>query len=98
MSIAEAWQSDIRDRVVVVPGRAQFVTMQYHDALVGFLNVYAPNHASARAEFWAHLVAALPSVDSWCIGGDFNMLESPEDRIGGSHVTVHGREIGRAHV
>ena len=78
---------------MVVPGRAQFVTMQFHDALIGVLNVYAPNHASARAEFWASLAAALPRVDSWCVGGDFNMLESPEDRIGGGHVTVHGREL-----
>ena len=28
MSVAEAWQSAIRDRVVVVPGRAQYITMQ----------------------------------------------------------------------
>ena len=40
MSIAEAWQPMIREKVVV-PGRAQFVTFQYHDALIGLLNVYA---------------------------------------------------------
>ena len=93
MSVAEAWQSAVRDRVIVVPGRAQYITMQYHDAVIGILNVYAPNQASARADFWALLAAALPRVDSWCIGGDFNMLESPEDRIGGSHVTVHESEL-----
>ena len=80
-------------RVVVVPGRAQYITMQYHDEVIGILNVYAPNQASARADFWALLASALPRVDSWCIGRDFNMLESPEDRIGGSHVTVQGSEL-----
>ena len=93
MSVVEAWQSAIRDKVIVVPGRAQYITMQYHDTLIGILNVYAPNQASARTDFWALLAAALPRVDSWCIGGDFKMLESPKDRIGGSHVTVHGSEL-----
>ena len=79
--------------MIVVPGRAQFVTKQYHDDLIGILNVYAPNHASARAEFWARLAAALLSVDSWCVGGDFNILESPEDRLGGHHVTIHESEL-----
>ena len=60
MSVAEAWQSAVRERVIVVPGRAQYITMQYHDAVIGILNVYAPNQASARADFWALLAAALP--------------------------------------
>ena len=91
MSIAESWQSAFRDRVVVVSGRAQFITLQYHDALVGFLNVYAPNQASARAEFWVRLATSLPSVDSWCVGGDFNMLESLRTRLVG--VTLRSTRV-----
>ena len=60
---------------------------------MGILNLYAPNHESARAEFWTQIADALPSADEWCIGGDFNMIEAPEDRCGGSQVTVHGSEL-----
>ena len=67
--------------------------MQYHEDVIGILNVYTPNHASAHAELWARLAAALPIVDSWCVGGDFNMRETPQDRVGGRHVTVHGSEL-----
>ena len=83
----------MKDKVIVVPGKAQFVTTQYHEDLVGILNVYVPNHAYACAKFWARLATSLPSVDSWCAGGDFNMLESLEDRIGGSHITIHESEL-----
>ena len=93
ISIAEAWQTAIRDRVTVVPGRAHSVTMKYHDEVIGILNVYSPNHASARAELWARLATALLSVDNWCVGGDFNMLESCEVKIGGSHIMVHKSEL-----
>ena len=79
--------------MIVVLGRAQFMAMQYHIELIGILNVYAANHASASVEFWARLVASILSVDTWCVGGDFDMLESLKDRIGGSHVTIHGSEL-----
>ena len=52
------------------------MTMQYHKDLIGILNVYAPNYASASVEFWARLAVALLSVDNWYAGGDFNMLDS----------------------
>ena len=55
MSIAEAWQPAIRDKVIVMLGRAQFVTMYYYEDLFGILNVYAPNHANTCAKFWARL-------------------------------------------
>ena len=41
-----------------------------------------------HAEFWTQIADALPSADEWCIGGDFNMLEAPEDRCGGSQTTI----------
>ena len=59
----------------------------------GYLNVYAPNHASARKLFWCEITNALPSVDHWCVAGDFNMIEDPFDRKGGSVITIHGEEL-----
>ena len=32
-------------------------------------------------------------MDHWCIVGDFNMLEDPFDRMGGSTVTILGAEL-----
>ena len=58
------------------------------------LNVYSPNQASARAEFWTRIADALPALDHWCVGGDFNMLEDLVDRLGGSQqTTIHGSEL-----
>ena len=36
---------------------------------------------------------SLPTVDHWCIAGDFNMIEDPEDRNGEGGATVHGLEL-----
>jgi hypothetical protein len=72
------------------------------------INIYAPNQASARAQFWDTLVSILPeSIEHWIVGGDFNMLEVPTDRVGGDFnmlevptdrvggnaITMHGREL-----
>ena len=36
-------------------------------------NIYAPNQASIRAQFWDVLNENLPNTDCLCLGGDFNM-------------------------
>ena len=49
-----------------------------------------------RAEFVdivRFIADALPAVDHWCVGGDFNMLEDPLDRVGGNQTTLHGSEL-----
>ena len=43
--------------------------------------------------FGKKLLNNLPSLDHWCIAGDFNMLEDPIDRMGGSSTTIHGHEL-----
>ena len=63
MTIADSWQHAILDRGVIVPGRAQWITMQWQGRTIGFVNLYAPNHASARAKFWSCLVDALPLAE-----------------------------------
>ena len=63
MSIAESWQPLVLERRILMPGRAQVVTVQYHGDILGVLNVYAPNHASARAKFWSQIASSLPRVD-----------------------------------
>ena len=93
ISIVEPWDQAVVDRGIIVPGRAQWVILQLGSDRWGFLDVYAPNHASVRADFWSQIAEALPLADAWCLGGDFNMLEAPDDRQGGASTTVHGSEL-----
>ncbi len=68
--------------------------MENEESRWGLLNVYAPNHASARARLWEEIYLALPEdVENWIVGGDFNMLEDPQDRRGGSMTTIQGLEL-----
>ena len=70
------------DRGEIVPGRAIWMSIQWRGLQHGFLSIYAPNHESARAAFWAQLTDALPSVDAWCVARDLNMIETQRiDRV-----------------
>lgn len=70
----------IVDSGVLIEGRAQFVILDIHNTRIGTLNIYAPNHTAARAQFWTRLrFQHLPLAD-WIVAGDFNMTESDEDR------------------
>ena len=93
IAIAKKLKSLIVEKLVGVPGRAQLVVLQMQSQKWGFLNIYAPNHEIARAQFWRNLRQRLPMLDVWCVAGDFNMLEDPLDRLGGSATTVHGEEL-----
>ena len=93
MSIADSWHAAILERGVIVQGCTQWIFLRWGHLRVGMLNIYAPNHASARARFWEQILEALPRVDAWCVGGDFNMIEDMYDRRGGSLTTVHGSEL-----
>ena len=93
MAIADKWKTFIISQEVIVPGRAQYVVIHERQTTWGYLNIYAPNHASARKQFWCDIAAAVPQVDHWCMAGDFNMIEDPMDRKGGSSVTIFGEEL-----
>ena len=88
------WKSCIVRQEILIPGRAQVIVVKEKGVEWGLLNLYAPNHSSSRAQFWESLLLYMPNtIDHWIIGGDFNMLEDPSDRIGGSFATIHGREL-----
>lgn len=93
MTIVESWQQAIMGRGISVRGRAEWVTMQVQGCLVGFLNIFVSNHASARTEFLVTSSRGLTSCRPVVHWGDFSMLEDPLDRIEGSHATVHEAEL-----
>ena len=87
------WKSCIVRQEILIPGRAQVIVVKEKGVEWGLLNLYAPNHSSSHAQFWESLLLYMPNtIDHWIIGGDFNMLEDPADRTGGSFATIHGRE------
>jgi len=50
--------------------------------------VYAPAQPSQKDVFWSHLRHLNSVIDHpWCLIGDFNELESPADKTGGSPAT-----------
>ena len=62
--------------------------------IVGFVNIYVPNHETARANFWKVMVEKMLDLPHQCVGEDFNMIEDSDDRWGGSRYIVHGWELG----
>ena len=93
ISIAEKLSSFIVEKKVLLPGKGQCVVFQDEDVIWELLNVYAPNHASTRENFWKDILNALLVVWHWCVAGDFNMLEDQDDRSGGSIMTIRGEEL-----
>ena len=93
IAFAEKWKTNIIRYEELVPGKAQCIILDIGKENVAFLNIYAPNSASQRILFWKQLLRTLPSLDNWCVGGDFNMVEDPCDRVGGRLTIIHGQEL-----
>lgn len=47
---------------------------------VGIVNIYAPNDSFSRCNLWDAMIRELPSGCRWILGGDFNMVESRNDK------------------
>ena len=78
-------------------GRAIWMIIQWRGLRQGFLSIYVSNHESAKATFWSQLADVVPSVDAQCVVGDFNMIDTLEDKQGNTisqfmgHNWQHGR-------
>ena len=83
---------DYTGRGSLIEGRPVYIRIKHSCGHLGILNIYAPNSAAERQEFWLQLVAKKPDADLWIIEGDFNMVEHPKDRRGNANGTVHGVE------
>ncbi|MCO5563388.1 hypothetical protein L7F22_017029 [Adiantum nelumboides] len=79
ISVSPRLLSSVRHHGTLVAGRALFVAIDIDGTLVGFLTVYASNSLRDRPRFWSQLTDALPIVDTWIVGGDFNNIESDSD-------------------
>jgi exonuclease III len=80
---------------VLFPGRAQYVVLDIHPNLqVGIINVYGYSLTRPRATMWAHIAQAPLPEARWILAGDFNNIESLQDKQGGSDKTsISNREL-----
>ena len=93
MILSDKWMPLLIHSHQVMSRRAHYLLLKFGDVVYGFLNIYAPNDRGARKGFYTQIVQQLPHADHWCMGGDFNMIEAPRDRVGGSNVVLAGSEL-----
>jgi hypothetical protein len=80
---------------VLVRGRAQYITFMLTDKVkVGIICIYGFSHTGSRASLWQRLAEYELREAKWVLEGNFNFIESLEDKIGGQPKTNRGsREI-----
>ena len=50
--------------------------------------VYGPNANQRRTDFWRELDRVRAKWNGpWCIGGDFNIIRLPEEKLGGCRIS-----------
>ena len=80
---------------ILFPGRAQYVVINLSPRLqLGVINAYGFSDTGPRAVLWNHLAQVeLPEAE-WVLAGDFNNIESLQDKQGGTNKTNMGnREL-----
>ena len=93
--LSERMASSITHHGVLYPGRAQYVVIQLSPQLhLGIINIYGFSHTGPRSTLWNHLAQVdLPEAE-WILAGDFNNIEHPRDKQGGSSKTsINTREL-----
>jgi exonuclease III len=76
---------------ILFPGRAQYVVLNLSQRLqLGIINIYGFSETGPRAMLWNHIAQTpLPEAE-WVLAGDFNNIESIQDKQGGSDKTSIG--------
>ena len=85
----------VKSHGILYPGRAQYIVLDISPNLqLGVINVYGFSETGPRAMLWSHL-AQTPLPDAhWVLAGDFNNIESINDKQGGSNKTsIRNREL-----
>ncbi|XP_058775275.1 uncharacterized protein LOC131649532 [Vicia villosa] len=79
------WKKDLFNLIYSFRGDGYLgVCVEKDNKRIYFINIYASCDHKVRMNSWRKLVdlKRRSVVGSWCLGGDFNMVTSPEERIG----------------
>uniref|UniRef100_A0A2N9IB59 Uncharacterized protein n=1 Tax=Fagus sylvatica TaxID=28930 RepID=A0A2N9IB59_FAGSY len=91
------WDKRVVDRVDVAIGNFS-VSCRFSEVATGFewafSGVYGPNRAMERSLMWEELagIASWWEVP-WCVGGDFNIVRYPSERVGATDFSPSMREF-----
>jgi hypothetical protein len=91
------WDKRVVDRVDVAIGNFS-VSCRFREVATGFewafSGVYGPNRAVERSLMWEELagIASWWEVP-WCVGGDFNIVRYPSERVGATDFSPSMREF-----
>ena len=91
------WDKRVVDRVDVAIGNFS-VSCRFREVATGFewafSGVYGPNRAADRSLMWEELagIASWWEVP-WCVGGDFNIVRFPSERVGATDFSPSMREF-----
>lgn len=73
---------------ILYPSRAQYVVIYLSPQLqLGIINIYGFSHPGPKAMLWNHLANTELPEAKWIIADDFNNIENPIDKQGGSAKT-----------
>ena len=75
------WGPRIKSFGISPCNRANWLIFNYNNSEFGICSLYVDNDYIQRANFWSCLTL-LPDIP-WMFGGDFNMIEAHEDKLGG---------------
>lgn len=79
--LAPKWVSMITQQGSIMNNRVHwFILGGLPGGEVGFANIYAPNSAHERCVLWELLIATLPRTCRWVLAGDFNNVETRQDK------------------
>lgn len=93
--ISEKLAALVTHHGILYPGRAQYVVLNLSPNLqIGIINVYGYSHTGPKAMMWTHLTQAQLPEAQWVLAGDFNNIESINDKQGGSiRTNISTREL-----
>ena len=86
--ISNKWEKHITNNGCSPCQRAVWVTLQYDDKTFRVCVIYASNDPKERIELWKWLIGQ-PYMP-WLFGGDFNMIESQDDKSVGHSLSLEG--------
>ncbi|XP_059076993.1 uncharacterized protein LOC131876187 [Cryptomeria japonica] len=84
------WSNHITNKGCSPCNRAVWASINVDNTLIGVCSIYASNDYKERSALW-DWIASLPNIP-WILGGDFNMIENCDDKMGGNAFEWKGFE------